>query len=254
MLHLKNTLSLGAVGSSALAVADELYALLAPAEETIRSLAAGTPRYWPEYPQLDQLVQTVNFANAVIQQTFTATNEDHEVWSAFSVDAMARDVLPLLRTSVQGRAKVTLAEDSHSPLLQGNPLGLKRALLHVVRSLARTITAPQGLIDIGVAVISVTDNLTSAETSNFPASHRVVRLTLVDNGIGMDPQRIQALMQSGPEVRPLRHREDEGLRLAANIVKAHGGLLDIESHTGIGTMVRIDLPLAWPGRSADSPR
>jgi len=162
-------------------------------------------------------------------------------------------MLPMLRASVKGRARVTLTEDSHSPLLHGNPLALKRALLHIVRSLAATIAVPHGVIDVGVALIYFSNNDPSAEDSPLPWPRRMVRLTIADNGIGVDPARIEAVLQSGSDAGPPLQREDAGLQIAYDIVKAHGGLLDIESHAGLGTMVRIDLPVVWLGCAAPAP-
>ena len=172
--------------------------------------------------------------------------------SAFSVDAIARAILPMLAACVKGRAKVTLAEDSHSPLLHGNASALKRALLHVVRSLAATITVTDGVIDIGVTLIESADNDLWGEDSRLPSPRRMVRLTIADNGIGIDPATIQTVLQSSSDIWPPLRCEDVGLQIACTIVKAHGGLLDIESHAGLGTMVRIDLPVVWPGRPASA--
>ena len=197
-----------------------------------------------------ELSETLGFANAVLSQVFSYRNEAREAHSAFSVDAMARAILPMLRAGVKGRAKVTLTEDSHSPLLHGNPLALKRALLHIVRSLAATITVPHGVIDVGVTLVYIADSDSSADDSKLPWPRRMVRLTVADNGMGMDPERIQAVLQSSSDDGLPVRWEDAGLQIACGIVKAHGGLLDIESHAGLGTMVRIDLPVVWPRRPA----
>jgi len=248
----RSTLSVSAATTLVLAVEDELRALLGPAGELARTLASEMPKHRPEYPRLAHLANTLGFANALLHQIFSSSAEDRETCGAFSVDAMARDVLPMLRASVEGRARVTLSEDSHSPLLHGNSMALKRALLLVVRGLARTIAVSEGLIEIGVALITVTHSASEAEHSDFASSRRVVRLTVADNGVGMDATRIHGLLQGGPDGGPQPSWEDAGLQVASSIVKAHGGLLDIESHAGIGTMVRIDLPLAWPSRTSDS--
>jgi signal transduction histidine kinase len=245
-------LSSGAACTSALAVADEFRALLARAGELARSVAAETPPYRPEFARLLELSETLGIATAVLSEVASCPGETHEMQRAFSADAMARAILPMLRACVKGRAKITLTEDSHSPLLHGNPSALKRALLHIVRSLAATITVTDGVIDVGVTLIAFPDNHPSTEKSRWLPARRVVRLTVADNGIGMDSARIQAVLQSTDVGLPLRP-EDGGLQIACGIIKAHGGLLDIESHTGLGTMVRIDLPVVWPGRLAPAP-
>jgi signal transduction histidine kinase len=227
-------------------------AILGPAGELARGLVADIPTYGPEFRRLIELSETLGFATAVLSQILSCQNAAHEPQSAFSVDAMARSILPLLRACVKGKAKVTLTDDSHSPLLHGNPLALKRALLHIVRSLAATITVADGVIDVGVMLVYFADNDPSSEDSKLPWPRRMVRLTVADNGNGMDPARIQAVLQSGSDVGPSLRSEDAGLQIACKIVQAHGGLLDIESHAGLGTMVRIDLPVVWLGRPAQA--
>lgn len=245
-------LSPSAVCAAALAVADELRAVLGPAGELARGLAAETPTCRPEFRRLIELSETLGIANAMLSQVFSCGGETQETQSAFSVDAMARSILPMLRACVKGRAKVTLTEDSHSPLLHGNPLALKRALMHIVRSLAATINVTHGVIDVGVTLIDFSDNDPAAVDSRLPPPRRMVRLTVADNGVGIDPARIHAIMQSSSDFGPPLRWEDAGLQIACKIVKAHGGLLDIESHAGLGTMIRIDLPVVWPGRPASA--
>ncbi len=246
-------LSSGVACASALAVVDELRTILGPAGDLARGLAAETPTCRPEFARLLELTETLGFANAVLGQVFSSQAEAHGTQSAFSVDAMARAVLPMLRASVKGRAKVTLSEDSHSPLLHGNPLALKRALLHIVRSLAATITVTQGVIDVGVTLVYFPGSDAATEDSRLPWPRRMVRLTVADNGMGMDQARIQAVLQDGVDIGPALRLEDAGLQMACSIVKAHGGMLDIESHAGLGTMVRIDLPVVWSGRPTPAP-
>jgi signal transduction histidine kinase len=243
-------LSPSAACASALAVADELRAALGPAEELARRLAAETPAFRPEFRRLVELSETLGIANAVLSELFPCCSEAYDAHGAYSVDAMARAILPMLRACAKGRAKVTLTEDSHSPLLHGNPLALKRALLHIVRSLASTIGVTHGVIDVGVALIDFSDNDRAARHSSTPSPRRIVRVTVADNGTGMSPARIQAVMQSSSDGGSPVRWEDAGLQIACSIVKAHGGLLDIETHAGLGTMVRIDLPVVWPGRPA----
>jgi signal transduction histidine kinase len=223
-------------------------AVLGPAGDLARGLAAETPSYRPELGRLIELSETLDFANAVLTQVSSERGQAFAPQGVFSADAMARAILPLLRICVKGKAKVTLSEDSHSPLLHGNPLALKRALLHIVRGLAANISVTHGVIDVGVTVIDLSDYHPSADGSRLPAPRRMVRVTIADNGIGMEQWRIQAILQSSPEIGRQLPWEDAGLQVACSIVKAHGGLLDIESHAGLGTMVRIDLPVVSIGR------
>jgi signal transduction histidine kinase len=249
----RTTALLSSGAACASAVADEMYAVLGPAGELARCLAVDTPSHRPEFRRLIELSETLGIANAVLSAFSSGISAAPEEHTAFSVDAVARAILPMLRACVKGRAKVTLTEDSHSPLLQGNPVALKRALLHIVRSLATTITVPDGVIDVGVALIDFADNDPGSEDFGWPSARRTVRVTVADNGNGLDSARVHAVLQNSADAPPLCWG-DAGLHIACGIVKSFGGLLDIESHAGLGTMVRIDLPFVWPGRSVSELR
>lgn len=86
--------------------------------------------------------------------------------------------------------------------------------------------AVEGRIDIRVTVVSP-------------------RLVLVveDNGCGMSP----AFLRDGL-FRPFRSTKTKGLGIgmfqARQVIEQHGGTIHVESEQGVGTMVRISLPLA----------
>lgn len=69
------------------------------------------------------------------------------------------------------------------------------------------------------------------------------RITVCDNGCGMDPQLAAALVQGGMGGRaPKPQGHGLGLAIVAAIVKAHGGQLAIASEPGRGTSVTLSFP------------
>jgi signal transduction histidine kinase len=79
-----------------------------------------------------------------------------------------------------------------------------------------------------------------------------LRLTVADNGIGIDAARVAVL---GAPFRCLHaRRKDEGTRLGVAICKRiaeqHGGHLEIRSVLGEGSRFSLLLPLARAARAA----
>jgi signal transduction histidine kinase len=149
-----------------------------------------------------------------------------------SLGAVVRDALPLLRAAIADTALLRIAVDQAAPLVLVSPIVMQRVLLNLVLNASRAIRQPHGVIEIGVACMS------SSDASGPP----VVRLTVADNGIGMDGAAVGDLRQSlaesaAPEGAGL------GLRFVHREVCAHGGRLQFESQPGSGTTVRIDLPI-----------
>lgn len=148
-----------------------------------------------------------------------------------SLGAVVRDALPLLRTAIADTALLRIAVDARAPWVLVNPLAIRRMLLNLVLNAARAIRQPHGVIEIGVACMN------SPDAGGPP----VVRLTVADNGIGMDGAAVGDLRQSLAESAD-SHGAGLGLRFVHREVSAHGGRLQFDSQPGSGTTVRIDLP------------
>jgi len=67
-----------------------------------------------------------------------------------------------------------------------------------------------------------------------------VRVTLRDNGEGMDPERLATLFQ--PYRTSKEHGNGLGLMITQRIVRDHGGSIDVESEVGVGTAFTVRLP------------
>jgi two-component system nitrogen regulation sensor histidine kinase GlnL len=75
-----------------------------------------------------------------------------------------------------------------------------------------------------------------------------VSLEVADNGPGMPPDRIAVL--EDPESSPERGRERGfGLFITREVVQSHGGIMEIESEAGKGTLVRLLFPVTGGGFS-----
>jgi signal transduction histidine kinase len=73
---------------------------------------------------------------------------------------------------------------------------------------------------------------------------RTYRITVKDNGIGMDPSQMGHLFDPFFRLQSARHFSGEGLGLTTvkKIIERHGGTVFIESSVGSGTTAIIDLP------------
>jgi signal transduction histidine kinase len=150
-----------------------------------------------------------------------------------SLSSVVRDALPVMRAAIASSAVLRIAVDAHEPLVEVNPVAMHRVLMKLVLNASQAIRQPDGVIEIGVAGVT---------TSDYPG-RPFVRLTVADNGIGMDRASVGNLRQQ------LLEPADTcgaglGLRIVHRAIHAHGGRLQIDSHPGRGTTIHIDLPAA----------
>jgi signal transduction histidine kinase len=158
-----------------------------------------------------------------------------------SLSSVVRETLPAMRAVVANTAELRIAIDARAPLVEINPTAMQRVLMKLVLNASQAIRQPNGVIEIGVAAVIGSDG----------HSRPLVRLTVADNGIGMDGATVGNLRLQIAKPAEL-HGTGIGLRIVHRAVCAHGGRLQIDSHPGSGTTVRIDLPAASAQSWADN--
>jgi PAS domain S-box-containing protein len=78
------------------------------------------------------------------------------------------------------------------------------------------------------------------------ASEHMVALSVTDNGCGIRPQDLPHVFEPFFTTKPTGKGTGLGLPIAQGIVVEHGGTIAIESTQGVGTVVRMQLPMYLP--------
>jgi signal transduction histidine kinase len=105
----------------------------------------------------------------------------------------------------------------------------------------------QVLVNVIDNAIKYTPPGGSVELSCF-ASGKSAVIEVIDSGIGIPAAELPHVFDRFFRADKVRSRESGGAGLGLSIVKAictaHGGTIALESAEGVGTVVRIQLPLA----------
>jgi two-component system phosphate regulon sensor histidine kinase PhoR len=175
-----------------------------------------------------------------------------------------------LRLSTLVTDLLTLARlESRDAILEPIPFDLREPILTSIRASRstedRTARVEHELADHPVLIRGdpesmrlVASNLLDNALKYTPTAGRIqVRLFIrgsqaifevEDNGIGIEPKDRQRIFERFYRVDKARSRELGGTGLGLSIVKhvclAHGGLVDVESAPGKGSLFRVTLPLA----------
>ncbi|WP_020590086.1 ATP-binding protein [Desulfobacter curvatus] len=119
---------------------------------------------------------------------------------------------------------------------------INRAVTALMDNAYQALPRGKGTIIVATNIVKMMNG--SCDLYGLP-SGKYARLTITDNGVGIEkdvlPHVFKAFYSSGNQ----RHsaRNGLGLTLARNIVKHHGGVIDIWSTAGRGSAFSIFLPL-----------
>jgi signal transduction histidine kinase len=118
------------------------------------------------------------------------------------------------------------------PTVPGDAIGLRQVLLNLLNN-AIDATEPPGTVSVGAAVV--------AEPG--PAGGRQLEIRVTDTGRGMGPDEVRRVFEPFYTTKEPGRGTGLGLSIVDHIVRAHGGRVLVESQLGLGTTMRLRLPL-----------
>jgi PAS domain S-box-containing protein len=192
----------------------------------------------PDHPQVgaygDTIIEAGRRGADVVRQLMLYANQHEPFLVSVDVHALITDLL--VRTTPEWPGDVRIECDFGAPNatlpLDSEQMG--RALEHLLRNAREALCGP-GTVRVRTAERTVLPG-------QDPALHWL-QITVEDNGRGMDEATRTRMFEpffarnKGPEVRGL------GLAVVYGIVRAHRGVIDVESAVGRGTRMNVFFPL-----------
>src|SRR6185503_13390021 len=131
-------------------------------------------------------------------------------------------------------SKVALELDASLPRIVTDPERLRAALINIMTNARHAVLAAH-LGDNGGAAVTV-------RTRSNGNGHVIV--SIKDRGVGIAPEDMARIFD--PYFTTRRAGTGLGLPITKNIIEGMGGRLAVSSERGVGTEIRIDLPLRPP--------
>ncbi len=136
----------------------------------------------------------------------------------------------------QNGVQVTTDIAEPLPMLSGDDASLQRVLIN--------------LLDNAVNASKAGGHLKIGARASADAKRRGIRIKITDDGAGIPAELLPKIFDLFVTTKPSGKGTGLGLVVCQEIVKAHGGTIDIKSEVGSGTSVLIYLPI--DDRSAES--
>mgnify|MGYP006270867971 CR=1 FL=1 len=180
--------------------------------------------------------------NDILDFTRIEAGKLDTVQTPFEVDALVASALTPVRLLAEEKGLPLRREVDPTlpPRLRGDPNRIRQVLINLLRNAVKF--TPSGEITVQVA----------------PDGDEAVRFSVTDTGIGIPPDKRDAIFDSFYQVDGSMSRSfggvGLGLSISRNLVELMGGRLDVDSTVDKGSRFHFALPLPPAGEEMDRPR
>ena len=224
-----------------------LAAILGNAHMAREDLKAGKPA--DVSLSLDQIIKASDRARNLVDRILSFSRRDAARRQVQPLLPVVRESLSLLRSTLP--AGVQLLEHIEDPEASAeiDRTQFEQVLLNLCTNAWHALGEQGGCIEVRLGTV-VLDAAASVPLGLLPG--RYVRLSVQDNGSGMDEQVRQRIFEPFFTTKPVGKGTGLGLSVVHGIVRSHDGAIDVHSQPGQGTRFDIFIP-APPGAAAPAP-
>ncbi len=228
---------MAAVGQLASCLAHEIGSPLSVisgrAEFAQRKMAAEDPMR----NHLAPIVTQINRITKIIQQLLRFTRPKPPKLRPLALGSLLRDTLILFEHQFEAQGiKVHFVGTDRLPKITADQDQIQQVFFNLIVNAVQAM--PQG----GALTLRTQAQVCSRE--NVEATY--LKIEVVDTGIGIPPEKIEKIFDPFYSTKGPGEGTGLGLNICENIVKEHGGWMEVRSHIGVGTSISVYIPLRSP--------
>lgn len=166
-------------------------------------------------------------AGSLVRQLLAFSRKGLSHIAPFDLHHLIDEVIALLQRSIDRRIEIRRDFRAENSIILGDASEMNNAVLNLA--------------------LNARDAMEGSGTMTFATSEEVsgrITLTLSDTGRGMSSEVLEKAFEPFFTTKPLGDGTGMGLPAVYGTVKAHNGVISIDSKQGSGTSVSIELPLS----------
>jgi two-component system CheB/CheR fusion protein len=187
----------------------------------------------------DAIDKAVNRGAALVRQLLTFARKGEVKFESVNLNTVAREVSQMMSETFPRNIHVATALQPNLPRIHADSSQIHQALLNLCVN-ARDAMPDGGNLRITTQSVAGDGAQGNAEE---PTVQKYVRLSIADQGKGMDEETRSRLFEPFFTTKGTGEGTGLGLAVVYGIVQSHGGLIDVESEPGKGTIFHLSFPL-----------
>ena len=187
-------------------------------------------------------------AKELVRQILSFSRRQPTTRSSTPLAEIVDEVAQLLRASLPSGILITTAASPDTPNVFVDPSQIHQVLMNLGTNAWQAIVRPSGRISFALDHVTVQSGSPEALSGVAPGTW--VRLSVEDNGIGMNRDTLERMFEPFFTTKSSGKGTGLGLAVVHGIVIDHGGTMTVTSEPQRGTTVSVYLP---PTFSAGAP-
>jgi PAS domain S-box-containing protein len=236
--QLRQAQKLEAIGTLANGIAHDFNNLLAAITGYADLALDSTTPDDPRHADLEQIMRAAQRGAGLTRQLLAFSRPAAPERHPLNPADLVQEAFRLLRPTIPSTIAICADPAGDSWIVDADAAQIQQVLVNLV------VNARDALPNGGSIEISTANVLLDAEQARRMgvAPGRYVRLSVADNGVGMDEQTVGRIFEPFFTTKAQGKGTGLGLAITHGIVRGHGGVIDVTSRLGHGTTMAIYLP------------
>jgi PAS domain S-box-containing protein len=240
---------LQALGTLAGGIAHDFNNILAAVHGNLDlALPQVDPRH-PAYECLSDLKQAAERGTSLVRQILTFGRESESRRELVDLCAVAEEALDLSRVTLNPKTALELSFASDTPRILGDSTQVHRAIVNLISNAAQAIGDAPGRIEVRGERCEIAPG---ARSDAPEAEGAYAKVTVRDDGPGIPADTLRRVFEPFFTTKPLGRGTGLGLSVVHGVMKAHKGVVTVQSEVGRGTTFELLFPAA-PAQSGATP-
>lgn len=230
---------LAALGMLAAGVAHEVNTPITGISSYAQMLLADTDDDDPRYEILRKVERQTFRASRIVNNLLEFARNKNSEHRPVEVAPLITETLDLLKERLsKRRIRVAWQPPAQSLEVWGNQGELQQVLTNLFVNAADAMQKHNHLPESGPEGGTLTIGVEAGEEERDPK----VRIVVEDTGIGIPPERLETIFQPFFSTKLTSGGTGLGLSISFEIVRRHGGTIQVESRPGEGARFVVELP------------
>lgn len=237
--QLRQTQKLDAMGRLAGGVAHEFNNIIAVVAGNSKLLRSDALLSEEASRHLDGIDMAVDRAAALVRQILAFSRGQRFEREPLALGPVVTEVAQFLRATLPAMIELRTTIEPGDHIVESSAIAIHQVLVNLGTNASHAMSG-LGLLEIDLADVVADASMIEDVPALKPG--RYVRITVRDNGVGMEPATVERIFEPFFTTKAPGHGTGLGLSVVHGIVHEHSGALAVTSAPGRGTTVDVYLP------------